>query len=47
MLTFVFIVWMTWYISTRHREDAKPIVDEFLRPVKVPGEGGEAEGVGH
>ncbi|KAK4241084.1 hypothetical protein C8A03DRAFT_12619 [Achaetomium macrosporum] len=51
MFTFVFILWMTWYISTRHREKAKPIVEEFLRPVKVgrEGEGADADagGVGH
>ncbi|KAK3901439.1 hypothetical protein C8A05DRAFT_34873 [Staphylotrichum tortipilum] len=30
--TFVFILWMTWYISTRHREQARPYVDEFMHP---------------
>ncbi|KAL1839755.1 hypothetical protein VTJ49DRAFT_1178 [Mycothermus thermophilus] len=30
--TFFFILWATWYISTRHAETARPYVEEFLHP---------------
>jgi hypothetical protein len=30
--TFVFILWLTWFISTRRREQALPYVDEFMHP---------------
>lgn len=29
---FVFIAYMTWYISTRHREQATPYVKDFIHP---------------
>jgi hypothetical protein len=29
---FILVAWMTWYVSTRHRERAAPYVKEFLRP---------------
>lgn len=33
MATLVFAVWVTWYITTRHSQTAKPYVNEFLHPV--------------
>ncbi|KAL2265377.1 hypothetical protein VTJ83DRAFT_6477 [Remersonia thermophila] len=33
--TFAFILLVTWYISTRHAETARPYVQEFLRPGSV------------
>lgn len=32
MVAFLTILWLTWYISSRHRERAKPYVEELLRP---------------
>jgi hypothetical protein len=29
---FVFILWLTWFITTRHKEEASPYVDEFMHP---------------
>ncbi|KAK4122605.1 hypothetical protein N657DRAFT_681608 [Parathielavia appendiculata] len=34
--TFVFILWMTWYIATRHKERAAPYVEEFMHPGRGP-----------
>ncbi|KAK4140875.1 uncharacterized protein C8A04DRAFT_31535 [Dichotomopilus funicola] len=29
---FVFLLWLTWFITTRHKEEARPYVDEFMHP---------------
>ncbi len=33
---FVFILYVTWYLS-RHREQTKPYVEEFMHPGAVKG----------
>ncbi|KAL2160082.1 hypothetical protein VTH06DRAFT_1737 [Thermothelomyces fergusii] len=33
---FLFLLWITWYISTRHKEDAAPYVQEFMHPGRMP-----------
>lgn len=30
LATFLFVLWMTWYVTSRQRERAVPYVDEFL-----------------
>ncbi|AEO71346.1 uncharacterized protein THITE_2171570 [Thermothielavioides terrestris NRRL 8126] len=42
LTTFALVLWLTWYVSTRHRERAAPYVDEFLHP----GGGAARRGVG-
>ncbi|KAH6850997.1 putative nicotinamide riboside protein [Chaetomium sp. MPI-CAGE-AT-0009] len=32
---FVFILWVTWYITTRHKEEASPYVNEFMHPGRM------------
>ena len=30
LATFLLVLWLTWYVSTRHAERAKPYLDELL-----------------
>ncbi|KAL2185057.1 hypothetical protein L209DRAFT_690972 [Thermothelomyces heterothallicus CBS 203.75] len=33
---FLFLLWITWYITTRHKEEAAPYVEEFIHPGRMP-----------
>jgi hypothetical protein len=43
---FVFILWLTWWITTRHKEEATPYVDEFMHPGRMARDARGAEEVG-
>ncbi len=32
VLCFLFILFVTWYITTKHEETARSYTDQFLRP---------------
>ncbi|KAK4101413.1 hypothetical protein N658DRAFT_425687 [Parathielavia hyrcaniae] len=36
MSTFVFVLWVTWYITTRQKERAAPYVEEFIHSGRGP-----------
>ncbi|KAL2195877.1 hypothetical protein P885DRAFT_70023 [Corynascus similis CBS 632.67] len=33
---FVFLVWLMWFITTRHKGEATPYVEEFIHPGRMP-----------